>query len=114
MNKFFAYVLHPCIFSLQIVNVLGFLIRVYFKTIFRRLLDAEVEFRNSLFADDVFNYLKGSLKDLGADGIPQILCYGLGSFSNSRSSKYQLALLLSLKNCYSSQIHIYDRSNFYS
>ncbi|XP_053976753.1 SRR1-like protein [Hylaeus volcanicus] len=78
------------------------------EALFGKLLEAETELRNSSFGDDIFHSLKDSLNALNIDGISEILCYGLGSFSCRRSSKYQLALLLSLKNHYGSRVHIYD------
>lgn len=61
-----------------------------------------------MFSDNVFRYLKESLTALNVDGISVILCYGLGHFSQNKSSKYQLALLLSLKKHYGSDVYIYD------
>ncbi|KZC05999.1 SRR1-like protein [Dufourea novaeangliae] len=49
-----------------------------------------------------------SLNALNINGISEILCYGLGRFSRLRSAKYQLALLLSLRNHYGSQVYMYD------
>ncbi|XP_076630974.1 SRR1-like protein isoform X1 [Colletes latitarsis] len=79
-----------------------------YEALFGKLLQAETELRNSLFGDDVFHYLQDSLRALDVDGISEILCYGLGHFSRRKCSKYQLALLLSLKNYYGSRVHIYD------
>ncbi|XP_031843006.1 SRR1-like protein isoform X2 [Nomia melanderi] len=72
------------------------------------LLETETEFRDSLFADNVFHCIKTSLNALNVSGISEILCYGLGSFSSQKSAKYQLALLLSLKNHYCSRVRVYD------
>ena len=79
-----------------------------YETLYRKLREAEIELRSSSFADDVFHCLRDSLDALSAGGISEILCYGLGRFSCQRSSKYQLALLLSLKDRYGSRIHVYD------
>ncbi|CAK9824860.1 SRR1-like protein [Anthophora retusa] len=81
---------------------------VNYETVFRKVLEAEVELKNSLFADNVFYYLRDSLSALNVGGISNILCYGLGHFSYRSSSKYQLALLLSLKKHYNSKVHVYD------
>ncbi|XP_076630975.1 uncharacterized protein LOC143346608 isoform X2 [Colletes latitarsis] len=75
-----------------------------YEALFGKLLQAETELRNSLFGDDVFHYLQDSLRALDVDGISEILCYGLGHFSRRKCSKYQLALLLSLKNYYGSRV----------
>ncbi|XP_060824743.1 SRR1-like protein [Bombus pascuorum] len=83
-------------------------LNINYETLFGKLLEAEVEVKNSSFADNVFHYLKDSLTALNSSGICDILCYGLGHFSTHRSSKYQLALLLSLKKHYNPQIYVYD------
>ncbi|XP_076295047.1 SRR1-like protein isoform X2 [Lasioglossum baleicum] len=72
------------------------------------LLEAETELRSTLFADNVFHSMKSSLNALNVDGVSEILCYGLGPFLRLKSSKYQLALLLSLKNHYGSRVYVYD------
>ncbi|XP_003708542.2 SRR1-like protein isoform X1 [Megachile rotundata] len=79
-----------------------------YETLFRTILEAEVELRNSVFADDVFYRLEDSLNALRLDGVSEILCYGLGHFSRRRASKYQLALLLLLRKYYNSRVHVYD------
>lgn len=73
-----------------------------------KLREAEVRLRDSSFADNFFHCLEDSLTALNANGIANLLCYGLGHFSNRRSSKYQLALLLCLKRRYSSRVYAYD------
>lgn len=78
------------------------------EVVFRKLLDAEIELKNTSFAVNVFNGLRESLHALNVDTISEILCYGLGRFSRCKSSKYQLALLLSLKEHYGSRVYIYD------
>lgn len=90
------------------VKVCMKIFEINFIIISRKLLEAEVELKYSSFGDNVFHCLKDSLSALNASGISDILCYGLGHFSSSRSSKYQLAFLLSLKKHYDSQIHVYD------
>nr|XP_034193757.1 SRR1-like protein isoform X1 [Osmia lignaria]XP_034193758.1 SRR1-like protein isoform X1 [Osmia lignaria] len=81
---------------------------INYETHFGMIIEAEVELKNSLFADNVFYSLGDSLNALRLDGISEILCYGLGHFSSCRSSKYQLALLLSLKKYYNSRVYVYD------
>ncbi|XP_033322384.2 SRR1-like protein [Megalopta genalis] len=78
------------------------------EALFGKLLEAETKLRNTLFANNVFQSLETCLNALNIDGISEILCYGLGPFSRLKSSKYQLALLLSLKNQYNSLVYIYD------
>ncbi|XP_076759623.1 SRR1-like protein isoform X2 [Xylocopa sonorina] len=81
---------------------------INYEILLGKLHEAGNELKNSAFADNVFHYLKDSLSVLNVSGISDILCYGLGNFSNRKSSKYQLALLLSLKKHYGSQVYLYD------
>ncbi|CAL7938095.1 unnamed protein product [Xylocopa violacea] len=81
---------------------------INYEILLGKLHEAENELKNSMFANNVFHYLKNSLSVLNVNGISDILCYGLGHFSNRKSSKYQLALLLCLKKHYSSQVYLYD------
>ncbi|XP_078032670.1 SRR1-like protein [Augochlora pura] len=81
---------------------------VHCEVLFGKLLEAEIKLRNTLFANNVFQSLKTCLNALNINSISEILCYGLGSFLRLKSSKYQLALLLSLKNQYNSLVYIYD------
>lgn len=37
-----------------------------------------------------------------------IVCYGIGQFSDSVASRFQLALLLVLKDCFKSKVSLYD------
>ncbi|XP_017886428.1 SRR1-like protein [Ceratina calcarata] len=78
------------------------------ETLLGKLLEAEGELENSSFLDNLLHDLDDSLAALNVNGIPDILCYGLGQFSSRKSSKYQLALLLRLKKYYKSQVYVYD------
>ena len=49
-----------------------------------------------------------SLNALHFESIAEVVCYGLGSFSKNRSSKYQLASLLTIKNQYNCNVLVYD------
>lgn len=40
--------------------------------------------------------------------LPDIVCYGLGNFSQTRASKYQLAAVLAIKSHYRSNVYAYD------
>lgn len=64
--------------------------------------------RDTLFTKSVFRRLTESLTILDSKGISEIICYGLGRFSEYRSPRYQLALLLCLKARYNARIYIYD------
>lgn len=82
---------------------------VSFTAIFSTLDKAIVEIRDTSFTRFVFNRLTESLAVLGSSDISEIICYGLGQFSQYRSSRCQLALLLCLKARYESAcVHVYD------
>ena len=65
-------------------------------------------FKESPFHETLFNGLKRVLETLNVDGIVDIICYGIGNFSEHNCSKYQLAALLSMKLVYCSNVYIYD------
>ncbi|XP_011350015.1 SRR1-like protein isoform X2 [Ooceraea biroi] len=67
-----------------------------------------IEVRDTSFTKFLLNRLTESLTVLNCDGICEIICYGLGRFSQYRSSKYQLALLLYLKERYDARVYVYD------
>lgn len=48
------------------------------------------------------------LATLGQNNIKEILCYGLGQFSHCVSARYQLGLLLALKDHLSAQVFVHD------
>ncbi|XP_018401061.1 PREDICTED: SRR1-like protein [Cyphomyrmex costatus] len=75
-----------------------------------RTLDKAVGgIRDTSFIKFIFSRLSESLATLGSNGISEIVCYGLGRFSQNRSSRCQLAFLLCLKAQYESiRIHVYD------
>ena len=52
--------------------------------------------------------LTEALKILNFKNINDIICYGLGNFSDLRSSRFQLALILTVKILFSSTVYIYD------
>ncbi|XP_015116559.1 SRR1-like protein [Diachasma alloeum] len=74
----------------------------------REVLDAVIALRNSPYRQILYNGLAESLSLLDVTAIPEIVCYGLGNFSESRSAKYQLAALLTIKSRYRSHVHLYD------
>ncbi|KAK0082583.1 hypothetical protein PV326_007105 [Microctonus aethiopoides] len=76
--------------------------------VLRQVLDAVIAIRNSPYRQILYNGLAESLSMLDVDVIPEIVCYGLGNFSENRSAKYQLAALLTMKSRYRSRVHIYD------
>ena len=66
------------------------------------------KFRESAFRQTLLNELKRSLASLELDGIVDIVCYGLGNFSEHNCPKYQLAALLYIQSVYSSNVFVYD------
>ncbi|XP_044584729.1 SRR1-like protein [Cotesia glomerata] len=74
----------------------------------RSILDAVIVLRNSPYRQTLYDGLSETLSILDRDAIPEIVCYGLGNFSQCRSSKHQLAALLTIKSRYKSQVFIYD------
>ncbi|XP_071566824.1 SRR1-like protein isoform X1 [Temnothorax nylanderi] len=75
----------------------------------RTLDKAVVEVGDASFTRYVFSRLTESLAVLGSNGISEIICYGLGQFSQYRSSRCQLALLLCLRARYEpARVHVYD------
>ncbi|KAL6263847.1 SRR1-like protein isoform X1 [Pogonomyrmex barbatus] len=68
-----------------------------------------VEIRDTSFTRFVVSRLTESLAVLGSNGISEIICYGLGQFSQYRSSRCQLGLLLCLKARYEpARVLVYD------
>lgn len=66
--------------------------------VFSKLNEARSDLNASEFLADVFRGLEESSRLLDSDQIVDILCYGLGNFSDNRQARYQLALLLILKD----------------
>lgn len=73
-----------------------------------KLFDAVSELRSSVFKTHIFYNVMKALQILNANKIFEIICYGLGRFSQCRSSKYQLAFLVLLKRHYNCQVYLYD------
>ncbi|KAL2730727.1 SRR1-like protein [Vespula squamosa] len=78
------------------------------ETIVRKLFDAVPKLRYSVFKTHILHNISKALKILNVNKIFEIICYGLGQFSQHNSSKYQLALLLLLKRHYNCQVSLYD------
>ncbi|XP_023288413.1 uncharacterized protein LOC105702685 isoform X3 [Orussus abietinus] len=76
--------------------------------VLRRVRAAVEELRESSYKKVIFDGLKQSLSLLNFDGFSEFICYGLGQFRENSSSKYQLALLVTLQEHYKCKIHIYD------
>lgn len=74
-----------------------------------RTLRNTFKFKDTSIIKFLSKHLKKSLTTLESNDISEIVCYGLGQFSQSRSSRYQLAFLLYLKVRYSNaRVHVYD------
>lgn len=82
--------------------------RLSFSTIFSTLDSTLVEVKETSFAKVVLNQLTESLTVLNSNGISEIVCYGLGRFSQYRSPRCQLALLLCLKQRFDARVYAYD------
>lgn len=64
--------------------------------------------QNSLFSKSISNNLSKLLSTLNSNTIAEVICYGLGSFSRYRSSKYQLATIILIKNQYYCKVSLFD------
>ncbi|XP_032681523.1 SRR1-like protein isoform X2 [Odontomachus brunneus] len=78
------------------------------KHLLRALDRTLVEIRDTPFVKLILSHLTDSLTVLNSNGISEIVCYGLGRFSQYRSSRCQLALLLYLKERYGARVYAYD------
>ncbi|XP_015179375.1 PREDICTED: SRR1-like protein isoform X1 [Polistes dominula] len=74
----------------------------------RTIIDAGIKLKGSEFETHVLHNVSNALKILNTNEIFEIICYGLGRFSQHRSSVYQLALVLLLRRNYNCQVSIYD------
>ena len=75
---------------------------------FRRIHAAVDEIKSSTYQKILLDGLDFSLGLVESSTLPEIICYGLGNFSQTRASKYQLAAILTIKSHYSSNVHLYD------
>lgn len=64
--------------------------------------------KDSPFYPVVKTEIERALNYLHSSCIVDIICYGIGNFSEHICSKFQLATLLALKSLYSSNVYIYD------
>lgn len=69
---------------------------------------AEQKFKESPFYLTLVSEINQALNCLNKNRIIDIVCYGIGNFSEHICSKFQLASLLLLKSIYSSKVYIYD------
>uniref|UniRef100_A0A8D8PUL0 SRR1-like protein n=1 Tax=Cacopsylla melanoneura TaxID=428564 RepID=A0A8D8PUL0_9HEMI len=69
------------------------------------------ELESSTYYLELLNSISKSLATSSASttqGIDEIICYGIGNFTDSIAAKYQLVLLLLLKQEYKCPVWIYD------
>lgn len=74
----------------------------------RRINDCKSSLRESPFYNKLCEELNRCLESAGVVNITQVVCYGLGNFTSSVTSRYQLALLLLFKELFSVQVYLHD------
>ncbi|XP_049805227.1 SRR1-like protein isoform X1 [Schistocerca nitens] len=74
----------------------------------RRIELAKEEIQESDFYTAVRVVLLQGLKLLNSSEIKEIICYGLGHVAECMTSRYQLGLLLLLKDNFNSEVYIHD------
>lgn len=74
----------------------------------RRVEECKYSISGSEFYNRLLTQLKDGVKYLDLENVSNILCYGLGNFTSSVTSRYQLALLLLLQECFQVEIYAYD------
>ncbi|XP_026287865.1 SRR1-like protein [Frankliniella occidentalis] len=62
----------------------------------------------SPFTEGVKNVLQEALDVCGTKSVSEIICYGLGHFTECTISRYQLALLLTLQERFKATVHAHD------
>lgn len=74
----------------------------------RRVEECKCTIFESQFYSKLVDQLKDNLEYLEFKSISSILCYGLGNFTSSVTSRYQLALLQLFKEFFQVEIYLYD------
>ncbi|KAI4488467.1 hypothetical protein M0802_011573 [Mischocyttarus mexicanus] len=74
----------------------------------RKLIDAVFKLRDNEFETQVLHNISNVLTILNTNEIFEIICYGLGRFSQHKSSLYQLAFVMVLEKHYKCQVSLYD------
>ncbi|VEN54813.1 unnamed protein product [Callosobruchus maculatus] len=72
----------------------------------KRIVDAKSEISTSDFQESILASLQEALTALDRPKLSKIVCFGLGKFTDNLSARYQLALLLCLKDFYQRCIQI--------
>lgn len=77
-----------------------------------RLTQKIMNAKHEIITTDIFAATKSSIEQslthLSKNHIEDIVCYGLGNFSECKIALYQLALLLALQQCYDCEVMLYD------
>ncbi|KAG8237546.1 hypothetical protein J437_LFUL017444 [Ladona fulva] len=74
----------------------------------RRLEAAKLDLQTSDYYSSVLAVLREALSLIGASAIEEILCYGLGQFSECMISRYQCALLILLQENFNAKVLVHD------
>ncbi|VEN54814.1 unnamed protein product [Callosobruchus maculatus] len=74
----------------------------------KRIVDAKSEISTSDFQESILASLQEALTALDRPKLSKIVCFGLGKFTDNLSARYQLALLLCLKDFYQVSVCAYD------
>ncbi|KAK7874343.1 hypothetical protein R5R35_007815 [Gryllus longicercus] len=78
------------------------------ESVLGKLESAKQEIQISDFFSLLFELLLQTLNSKSDASVEQIICYGLGNFSENVTSRYQLALLLLLKHGLHTHVFIHD------
>ncbi|KAK6639624.1 hypothetical protein RUM43_007897 [Polyplax serrata] len=70
-----------------------------------KLKKATEELKQSKFSFDLLQNLDYCIKEIESTAVGEIICFGLGNFSDSKSALHQLAVLVTLYEKYKSRIH---------
>jgi len=73
----------------------------------RNIVNATEEIQTSDFFKNLLNLFNNSLDRVNKK-ITNIVCFGIGSISSSKTSQYQLALLLNLSKKFQSPVEVFD------
>ncbi|KAF4521534.1 hypothetical protein B566_EDAN009502 [Ephemera danica] len=77
-------------------------------TVLNYVKKAKVHLRNSQFLPFALSAADKALNETGHKRVDQIICFGLGKFSESVTSRYQLAFLLILQEKFQCPVQAYD------
>ncbi|XP_034244203.1 SRR1-like protein [Thrips palmi] len=74
----------------------------------QKIINARSTLDETPFKEGVQNILQNALDLRGEISIAEIICYGLGHFTECSIARYQLALLLSVKELFKGIIYVHD------